>query len=98
MNDFEQIFERCNLETLCHFLICGGELIKPNSDRYGQRIGKADEELKKWLHQQFADREKIEEHLIFFDSLFSEIQSVYMQLGLRAGMKLAAEFERKNRK
>ncbi len=40
MNYVEQIFNRCNIEALCEFLIHGGELVKTNGDGYYERTRK----------------------------------------------------------
>ncbi len=92
MNYIEQIFARCNIETLCDFLMHGGELAQTSSDGYYERARKAEKQLSDWLQQQFADSAELSEHAGLLHAVLSEIQSVYMQIGLQAGIMLAAEF------
>ncbi len=40
MNYIEQIFDRCNIETLCDFLIHGSESTEINNDGYYERSKK----------------------------------------------------------
>ena len=97
MNYIEQIFDRCNIETLCGFLMHGSELLETDTDGYYKRTQKAEERLNNWLHKQFSDRKEIDEHYSLIYSVISEIQSVYMQIGLQAGIMLATEiFDKKS--
>ncbi len=95
MNYIEEIFERCNIETLCEFLMHGGELLQTNSDGHYERVRKAEIKLNNWLHSQFAEGERLDEHFSLVYEVLGEIQSIYMQIGLQAGVSLAAEFYNK---
>ncbi len=98
MNYIEQIFNRCNIETLCEFLIHGGELVKTSSDGYYDRARKAEKRLNEWLNNQFDDRKELDEHYSLIYSVLDEIRVVYMQIGLQAGIMLATEFKNKKSK
>ncbi len=98
MNYIEQIFDRCNIETLCEFLIHGSELTETSNYGYYERSRKAEKRLSEWLHKQFADSKELDEHCSLIYSVFSEIQSIYMQIGLQAGIMLATEFSDKMNK
>ena len=98
INYIEQIFDRCNLETLCEFLIHGSELTETNNDGYYERARKAEKRLSEWLHKQFTNSEELDEHFSFIYSVFGEIQSIYMQIGLQAGIMLATDFSDKKNK
>ncbi len=98
MNHIDKIFDRCNIESICEFLMSGGELVKLNSDGYREREKKAENKLREWLHKQFPDSEESDEHLCFINAVLGEIQSIYLQIGLQAGIMLAAEFNDKNKK
>ncbi len=67
MNYIKQIFDRCNIETLCEFLIHGSELTETSNYGYYERSRKAEKRLSEWLHKQFADSKELDEHgrLIF---------------------------------
>ncbi len=98
MNYIEQIFNRFNIETLCDFLIHGGELIKTNNEGYYERVRKADEKLSEWLNEIFTDTKESDKHFSFIHSILGEFQSIYMQISLQAGIMLAAEFDNKKSK
>ena len=98
MNYIEQIFDRCNIETLCEFLIHGGELTETNSDGYYERAIKAENKLNEWLDNQFTDSKELDEHFSLIHSVLNEIQSIYMQIGLQAGIMLSTEFCHKKNK
>ncbi len=92
MNYIEQIFNRCNMETISEFLIHGGELLKKNDDGYYERTQKTDKKISEWLDKTFSDKDELDENVSILYSIVGEIQSVYMQLGIRAGIMLASEF------
>ncbi len=98
MNYIDQIFDRCNIETICDFLMHGSELAQTNNDGYFERSKKAEKRLNEWLRKHFADSEEIDGHFNLVYSVFSEIQSIYMQIGLQAGIMLSAEFNDKKSK
>ncbi len=97
MNHIEQIFERCNMETISEFLIHGGELLEKNDDGYYERTQKTDKKISEWLDKAFSDKDELDENVSILYSIVGEIQSVYMQLGIRAGIMLATEFYEKSR-
>ncbi len=99
MNYIEQIFDRCNIETLCDFLMHGGELKQMSKVGCYERARKTEKILNEWLQRQFENSEELDEHCSLIYSVLGEIQSIYMQIGLQAGIMLAAEFEgEKNKK
>ncbi len=92
MNYVEQIFERCNIETLCEFLLHGSELVETSNEGYYERARKAEKRLSDWGYNHFTDKKELDEHFSLIYSVLGEIQSVYMQIGLQAGIMLATEF------
>ncbi len=98
MNYIEQIFDRCNIETLCEFLMHGSELLETNNNGYYERAKEAEKRLSEWLHKQFTDRKELDEYFSVIYSVLGEIQSIYMQIGLQAGIMLATEFGNKRKK
>ncbi len=91
MNYIDQIFDRCNIETVCEFLIYGGEPLETNTDSCYERAKKAEQKLNEWLQKQFTDNKELDEHCSIVYSVIGEIQSIYMQIGFKAGFMLAAE-------
>ncbi len=98
MNYVEEIFNRCSIETLCEFLMHGSELLEAGSDGYYERLKKSEKSLSEWLHKQYTDSKELDENFSFIYSVLGEIQSIYMQIGLQAGIMLAAEFSNKKNK
>ncbi len=92
MNYIEQIFNRCDIETISNFLMHGGEVNVKNTDSYYERTRKADGMLNDWLTEQFKSLEEIDKHSRIIYSVIGEMQSVYMQIGMQAGIMLASEF------
>ncbi len=92
MNYIEQIFERCNMETISDFLLHGSESFKKNNESYYERARAAEKQLNDWINNQFPEFDEHEKHCRLIYSVFGEIQSVYTQIGIRAGIMLAGEF------
>ncbi len=72
MNCIEQIFNRCNMETISEFLIHGGELFERNDDGYYERIQKTDKKISQWLDKTFSDKDELDENVSILYSIVSK--------------------------
>ncbi len=95
MNYIDKIFNRCNIEAISIFLLHGAEAFENNTESFYERRKKADEKLSEWLEKQFPDIKENNEQGSFIYSVISEVETVYMQIGMQAGIRLAMEFYNK---
>ncbi len=92
MNHIEEIFARSNIETISDFLLHGGESFIKNDMGYYERAKEAEKKLNDWLNSQFPEFDEHEKHCGLIYSVIGEVQSVYMQIGIRVGIMLTTEF------
>ncbi len=95
MNYIEQIFERCNTETLCYFLMNGEELAETSNEGYYERARKAEKRLRDWAIKEFKDKKELDEHFSLIYSVLEELQSVYMEIGFLTGIMFSNELKEK---
>ncbi len=92
MNYIDEIFKRCDINGISNYLLHGGEITEIEQKNYYERVKAADKKLNNWLSEQFTEFTCLDRQTAFVYSIISEIQSVYMQIGLRAGIKLATDY------
>lgn len=83
------MLERANIQSLREFLMEGGELFKFNQDSYENRIDKV---YKRYLKvaAEYKINERTDLSEAFHEAIF-EHQTVYMEIGMQAGFRLAIE-------
>ena len=90
MNYMDEIFLRADLQQIREFLLRGGECgVDPRP--YKERIDCVQERMVARLSREYPDREDYEEMVrLLFESV-GTVEDVYMEIGLQAGMILAAQ-------
>ncbi len=64
---------------------------KSNGSSY-ERNQKVYKQLNEWIEKQFQDTKELDKQFSYIYSLTSEIESIFLQIGLQAGIMLATEF------
>jgi len=89
MSYISDIFKRANIQQIREFLVSGTELLKISDKSYQQRIDEGMENAIRMIHTQFPENsEQMENSLL---SAVSACEDVYMEIGLQAGIMLAAQ-------
>ncbi len=92
MNYIDEIFNRCSIDKIGNFLLYGTEPLEDNAEGYYSRLQSAYKNLNKRLEKQFPDTKEQNEQGGNIHAFTYEIENVHFQLGLQAGIMLAAEF------
>ncbi len=90
MNYVDQIFERCDMEKIGGFLLYGSEIKKEAGD-YHERLAAVDASLNQWLEAQFPQFASYNQHAEFINSVVAELETIYMQIGICVGVRMATE-------
>lgn len=94
MSPIAEIFSRMNLQQIREFLLHGVEQPEISADTYEKRLDDAEGKMVECLRSKYpeiAEYEKITDHV---DHALTVTQDVYMEIGLIAGMTLAAQIFR----
>ncbi len=78
LNYINQIFERCNIDTISKFLIHGTQPLETNNNSLYDRNNKAYEKLNEWFTTQFPTFEEQNKHSGFVLSITYELESIYI--------------------
>lgn len=95
MNYVNSLFERCHMENICHFLLYGVEPNEKNAQSYYERTRKVYDEFNEWLKKQCESFEEYEKQSKYIDSLTSQMENVFLQIGFRAGVMFAMDLYHK---
>lgn len=94
---FHNLLKRANLSNIEEFIMNGGELIKcPENKTYAESIQQIDNTFNQLIETYF----KKEEHNKITDIIYEQIgilESVYFEIGLFAGMKIAGQIYEKTK-
>ena len=90
-DDFDNIFLRPNLQQLWAFLLHGEENMDSEPKDYSQRIDEAWQFLEASLKKHIPDQKLCEAQTNIIHHYASAVRDVYMEIGLRCGVMLAAE-------
>ncbi|MGI6003840.1 MAG: hypothetical protein ACOX88_00285 [Christensenellales bacterium] len=89
MSYISAIFDRADIQHIREYLLSGGKLLQVDHQPYEQRLAEGMDQAVKRIQTYFPDQaEEIEDSLIQAVSVY---QDVYMEIGLRAGIVLAAQ-------
>lgn len=91
MSYYSKIFERLDIQQIREFLLYGTECIQKDPRSYKQRMDTASDEMHKLLDELFPDRSEREKIADAICDYSDECKSVYMEIGLQCGLKLAAQ-------
>lgn len=91
MQYIDKIFERCYWDAISRYLMYGDEPAGERADSAYEREQKVDETLHRWLQEQFTDTADYEKHSAVVYEVLSETQTLFLQIGLQAGIQHAAD-------
>lgn len=94
MSPIAEIFHRMNLQHIREFLLHGVEQPEISADTYERRIKDAEGEMVKCLKEKFPEKAEYEKVTDKVYNALSVNQDVYMEIGIIAGMTLAAQMFR----
>ncbi len=97
MSYIDEIFERCDFEQISSFILYGDGILEYQGTDYYKRSKAAYEKLHQWIKALFPDDEKYDEQCNYIHTIIGEIEEIYMQIGLQAGMTVAANFYKNNK-
>ena len=95
MNYIDEIFNRCSIDRIGNFLLYGTEPLEDNTESYYSRSQCAYKNLNEWLEKQIPDIKIQNQQCGYIHDFTYEIENIYFQLGLQAGIMLAMEFNKK---
>lgn len=94
---FRELLKRANLSHIEEFIKSGGELMEyPENKTYNQSVRETEKEIRKLIQTHF----KKDEWQKITDIIYRQIdtlESVYFELGLFAGMKIATQIYEKTK-
>lgn len=96
--DFEKVLERSDIQHLRSFLLYGKECENINHDTYRKRVDEPRRAVLKMIEKKFPDmddNEPLNGKVLDATGAYME---VFMELGLQAGMMLAAQVLGNNEK
>lgn len=98
MDLVNEVFERCNSESVCNFLLYGAETVGTQTADYNERIKAAYDKLHEWIKKYFPDFEDYDRESSYLHTITVELEKIYMQIGLQAGVMIATDFYKKTGK
>ncbi|GKI14858.1 hypothetical protein CE91St44_13430 [Oscillospiraceae bacterium] len=90
MNHIDEIFLRADIQQVREFLLHGAECAA-DMRTYDERMESADRKVAARLRMACSDKRECEEITGLIYDYVSAVQDVYMELGLQAGVILAAQ-------
>lgn len=94
MDYFTEIFERANLQDIREFLLHGVEAVEYNAKGYKERIDESHRNVNDMICRKFPDMKENEKIMDTVLDYGSDIQDVYMEIGLQCGFILAMQIFR----
>lgn len=92
MNYTSEIFSRLNAQHIREFLLHGVECFDISDKSYEDRIEELHKEAIKRVESGFTDKEESEAVVSDIYNYVSEVESVYMEIGMKCGVALAVQF------
>lgn len=86
-NQYEQVFERVNLQSIGHFLKEGEEILKINKKTLSEREREADSKLHEALSAIF-DKETVEKLLEIISCYTTIKEEIQFSLGMKIGARM----------
>lgn len=96
--DFEKVLERADIQHLRSFLLIGKECEHLSFEPYKRRVDEPRRAVLKMIEKKFPDMDDNEPLNGKFLDATGAYMDVFMELGLQAGMKLAAQVLGSNEK
>lgn len=96
--DFEKVLERSDIQHLRSFLLHGKECDNLNNETYKKRLDEPRRAVLKMIEKKFPDMDDNEPLNGKVYDATGAYMDVFMELGLQAGMKLAAQVMGNNEK
>lgn len=92
MSYIDSIFERADIKQIVSFLLCGTENNIISTKSYKERLDESGSPVIKAINEHFHDNTVKEdfEHMVL-DS-WSEYESVFLEIGMLVGAKLALQY------
>lgn len=91
MDYIKEIFERCTMDKVSTYLLCGAEACESSAEGYEERLKNIRTKINAWIKSQFPEFEDFDNQSSHLRSLTTELENVYFQIGLQAGVMLAVE-------
>jgi hypothetical protein len=91
MSYISEIFSRLDIQHIREFLLHGVECVRLNPKGYKERIDEAGKPVKSILQQYFPETGEYEKIMGSVLDYTSNIQDVYMEIGLQCGFALAMQ-------
>jgi len=92
VNYTSEIFNRLNIQHIREFLLHGAECFDIRDKSYEDRIEELHKEAIKRVESGFSDRKESEAVVSEIYNYVSEVESVYMEIGMKCGAALAVQF------
>ena len=91
MNYIDKIFDRADIQQICEFLLYGVEsdIIDPRS--YKERAETTQRQVIARLQEAYPDEKEYEEIIGLVYDCVSDVESVFMEIGLQLGAKITAQ-------
>lgn len=91
MDYITEIFNRANIQDIREFLLHGVEEVQYSTKSYKERIDESRKHVNGMIYRKFPDMEENEKIMDSVLDYGSEIQDVYMEVGLQCGFMLAMQ-------
>lgn len=97
MDYIEKLFSRLNLQHIREFLLYGTEAAEITEQSYRERLDTAQHPALEMIQKAYPSELESPETDLFYQAL-SVTQEVYLEIGIRAGAILTAQFLEKGKK
>lgn len=87
MSYVQEVFKRGNLQNIVSFLLNGTEVVELTEKDYDNRLSEANDSIESFIKNNFTE----EKYNMASDEIrlyIAELESIYMELGLKIGMNL----------
>lgn len=88
MDDYEKILARTDLRQISHFLLDGAEAPQIEQGALLDMVWRAQKEAHHAICHIVSDRHQQAELLSIVDAAYHTMEAAYLELGIRAGLRL----------
>lgn len=87
----DNCLERASIAELREFILYGTECTEQDTGSYEERLSKAHRSIESWLESIYPEAEERESAETVIYTYATTLEEVYMEIGLRAGMRLMGQ-------
>jgi len=91
MDNLKNVFPRMDLKRIRHYILYGTDDVSLDPQSYADILEKGSEPIRERLFRLSKDRDDTYEGMVDLDYALNAHESVYMELGMKAGARLMCQ-------